>query len=457
VSPGKLARSSSARLQGRALGTTGLPPTSDIEACYYALKGEQCEILHEELELTVELESEEFIRRHELISRAFSPAAPVTTRELFSGRTKQITTLADVTFQVGQHALIYGERGVGKTSLARVMAVGITDHLGIHFTCSTADTFTEVWHRVLDDVQIATTRPGMGFGVEPETVLKTAGDFLGTTVSPESVRRALTVLAQLKPLLIFIDEFDRPRDPMIRTLFADTVKILSDQAVDATIVLIGVGDTIDELIAEHASIQRSLVQVQMPRMTKKELGQIVERGMDSADLEVDPGFVSHVALLSQGLPHYAHLLSQHGARAALDEGRTRVVGDDVGAAISRALEAAQESVKQHYHAATISSRKTLYPEVLLACALARKDDLGGFGATGVRDQLRKISHRDLDIPAFAAHLKAFVSDRERGGILQKRGPKGRFRYRFTDPLMPPYIVMRGIASGKIGGDGLESW
>jgi len=94
----------------------------------------------------------------------------------------------------------------------------------------------------------------------------------------------------------------------------------------------------------------------------------------------------------------------------------------------------------------------LYEEVLLACAMAKKDDLGEFGSGDLRDPLYKITGRNIEIPAFAAHLNAFSSDAEnerRGGVLVKRGTRARFRYRFLDPLMPPYVLMKGHSHGFI--------
>ena len=45
---------------------------------------------------------------------AFSPSAPIDSTDLFAGRTRQIERLLGAIFQRGQHAIIFGERGVGK-------------------------------------------------------------------------------------------------------------------------------------------------------------------------------------------------------------------------------------------------------------------------------------------------------------------------------------------------------
>ena len=47
----------------------------------------------------------------------FRPRTPVDESRLFAGRFEQVKTLVDVIYEPGGHAIIYGERGVGKTSL----------------------------------------------------------------------------------------------------------------------------------------------------------------------------------------------------------------------------------------------------------------------------------------------------------------------------------------------------
>lgn len=42
----------------------------------------------------------------------FSPGAPIDEGALLAGRGKQIDQLVEVLFQRGQHAILYGERGV---------------------------------------------------------------------------------------------------------------------------------------------------------------------------------------------------------------------------------------------------------------------------------------------------------------------------------------------------------
>ena len=56
-----------------------------------------------------------------LAGNVFKPRTPIAVRAFFAGRWAQITTLADAVGQTGLHVVIYGERGVGKTSMANVV------------------------------------------------------------------------------------------------------------------------------------------------------------------------------------------------------------------------------------------------------------------------------------------------------------------------------------------------
>jgi hypothetical protein len=62
--------------------------------------------------------------------------------------------------------------------------------------------------------------------------------------------------------------------------------------------------------------------------------------------------------------------------------------------------------------------------------------------------MQMITGKPYEIPSFAQHLNEF-SDPKRGNILKKIGASRRFRYRFSNPLMQPFVVMTGFADGKI--------
>jgi hypothetical protein len=225
---------------------------------------------------------------------------------------------------------------------------------------------------------------------------------------------------------------------------ADTIKMLSDYSVPATILLIGVADSVDELIQEHQSTERALVQVPMPRMSDDEVKEIIVRGLDRLKMTTDNDALDHMVSLSQGIPYITHLLALHTARAAAQANMTNISADHLSVGIERALAQWQQSIRSAYYEATKSPQPGhIYKEVLLACALAEVDDLRYFTAAAVRKPLRIITGRPYEIPNFARHLKE-LSGSIRGEILQRTGEKRRIRYRFASPILRPYIIMRGF-------------
>jgi hypothetical protein len=170
-------------------------------------------------------------------------------------------------------------------------------------------------------------------------------------------------------------------------------------------------------------------------------------------MTVEPAFTTDVVGLAQGLPNYVHLIAQNACRVALDEDRVDIHREDLDAAIGRSIESVQQSVLDTYHRATSSNRETLYKQVLLACALAKRDEKGTFGATDVRDELHRTTGTFRDLPAFAQHMNDFSGNGRRGGVLDKIGVNYRYRYRFRDPLLQPYVLMRGQIDGLLPNDG----
>jgi Cdc6-like AAA superfamily ATPase len=372
------------------------------------------------------------MQRMARVARAFTPAGPVDRLDMLAGRYEQTQDIVSAVSQRGQHVGLYGERGVGKTSLANVLgeffdAQALPNFQTAAVNCATDDTYGSLWKNILAELRV---------------------DAQEHELSPDAVRRELRDLDP--PALIKIDELDRLEDDEALTLLADTIKTLSDHSVPSTLVLVGVARSIGDLIGEHASIVRALVQIEMPRMTTKELFQILEKGCDEAGLTIRPDAAAEITLLSEGLPHYTHLLGLHAGQRVVQEDRTEITIGDVRASIPRAVE--RHTIQSDYQRATRSAHKdALFREVLLACALANKNRLGFFTAGSIRDPLEVFAGRRIDIPAFARHLSQFLES-ERGAVLQREGSPRRYFYRFSDPILQPYVVLTGLSEGLITED-----
>jgi len=400
------------------------------------------------------------VDRQATLAGLFSPAAPITEQQLFAGRQGQMDNLLHAIEQVGQHAVIFGERGVGKTSIAATMAANLrgTD-LPVLTTCDSTDSFSSIWRKTLEEIAVVHELPGVGFAPQASEVLATAADRLplDRDLTPNDVRKIAQEFDRFGDVIIVIDEFDNLDDGEAKGLFADTMKILSDRRLSTTLVLVGVADNVEELIAEHQSVERAIVQIPMPRMSTLELKEIIDR-IDNVGMSITEEAKERITRLSQGLPHYTHLLSKAAALAADERDSHLIEIGDVDKATEVAMQNAQEGIIRSYYRATMSSQGTLYPQVLLACALTRGDDLGYFSAADVRAPLAAILGKPIETRSFSRHLNQ-LSDQEaeRGTVLQKIGPPRKLRFRFLNPLLQPFVIMKGLADGLVDGETLQQF
>lgn len=404
------------------------------------------------------MDVDERVRRRIALARVFTPAAPVDEKDLFAGRIDQVNKLIDAIGQRGQHAIIYGERGVGKTSLANVLQQFLTaagqNVIALRFNADDTATFTSVWHGILAEATRPVSKKRAGLGATPS--IEQTPIPLPEKMSPDDVRRALLTFDPRSLPILIIDEFDKMPGDEVRSAFANTIKNLSDHSVNATVVIVGVGNTVDELLKEHQSIDRALVQIAMPRMTDDELRQIIDKGLKRVSMTIDSDAADHITALSQGLPYYTHLLTLHAGQQAVERDSSEILMSDVESAIKLGIEGASQSIRSDYEKATQSPQTgNLYRQVLLACALAKRTEMGFFPAANVREPLRVITRNaHIDIPNYAQHLHSF-STPERGAVLEKSGQKHRFVFRFRNPLMQPFVTMRGYAEGMIDSEMLR--
>lgn len=387
--------------------------------------------------------------RLEALDRSFRPNAPIRDEELFAGRSRQLVAVSDICQDPGRHGVIFGERGVGKTSLAYVTG-DYQKRLGniwLRVACDTSDDFVTIWSKFFEALGLLPKIRAEEYGAHGSLIELAEQIYQnGDTTSPSSVVKGLQVLAELVGVVVCFDEFDRVQDEQASILMADCMKTLSDQLIAATIIVVGVADTVDSLISGHLSIQRAMSQVRMPRMTAEEIEEIIDNGYRAAQLSMTDQVKTWLIEVPQGLPYFAHLVAREAGRNAIRSGRDQVEGQDWGAAVHEAVLLTDQSIVRTYSEAIASSHKTIFEEVVLAAAVAPKDDLGFFHPPDVRSPLSRIMNELYELPRYSNHLAQLCT---RGPILERRGGERRWRYRFVDPMMPPYAMLRGIESGKL--------
>src|ERR1700722_8963795 len=240
------------------------------------------------------------------LNRLFSaaPLSPLSIsssikRQMNPGRVPDVRLMLRAVRDPAKHILLYGERGVGKTSLSNTF--WLEEDSLIHPIISTrvpvypTDNFSSLWLRALREFAIA-MEP---YDCEIVTAVEKA--------TPDFVKKELQKAPPRTTPLIVVDEFDLLRDAEARELTAHLLKTLHDAAINVTILLVGVAENVDELIENHQSLRRVLCSVKLKRMGKSDLQNIITQRLRATPLEITEDALCAIISLSCGLPYYVQV------------------------------------------------------------------------------------------------------------------------------------------------------
>ena len=192
------------------------------------------------------------------LDQAFSPSSPILAKDFFSGRLTQIDEVVDSINERGQHVIVYGERGVGKTSFSNIIGSDLYGVIPVKVTCNRSDSFRGIWEKAFAKVRFEKSRNGIGYIPNTRTEEYQLDLFLpeDKEISSLDVQH---VLENVDTNLLFIfDEYDSILDEDVLLRVADTLKALSDNAPRVTIMLVGIAEDVTDLIGSHPSTERCL-------------------------------------------------------------------------------------------------------------------------------------------------------------------------------------------------------
>jgi Cdc6-like AAA superfamily ATPase len=371
---------------------------------------------------------------------AFTPAQPVVDRRMFAGRIDLLRALIDGIEDQRLHVVLYGDRGMGKTSTLHMLAQAAQEarYVVVYVPCSVSTDFNEFFRAVASEIPVlylsnfgptspAGERGAMMAEVLPEgpVTVRVASEFCGRITGTR--------------VLILLDEFDRTGSADFRRNVADFLKNLSDRSSRAQLVIAGVAANLTEIIAEIPSIQRNILAVEMRKMDPEELRELVSHGEQACGLVFDPKAVELIVAAADGFPYLASLLAQHAGLTALQDRRLVVRGGDVSDAIAEALSELKGRMSRRAQASVASLARDGAHKVLGRLAALVKLSNGTFSETDI-DSVQPT-------PEAAARCRTVLEMLAADGKLVERFEDefGR-QYRFVESAVPQYLWLMMMQS-----------
>lgn len=383
------------------------------------------------------------------VRSVFTPHQPINEANLLFGRKDELRRLVETLNTPGQHVLLYGERGVGKSSLANVATLVMKVSTGrtvLVKRCDRSDTFATILQTALKLVGADLTLAEVSRTDASSTTGSVTTPYLGGSrekaqevartyratggISPSTVAEAIADL----DVLLLIDEADAITKAEDRGQLAELIKLLSDSGSRMKIMVVGIAQTGSELTAAHPSVQRCLKETKLGRMTDTELKEVVTTGATLLNLKFAPEVVTAIVKLSAGYPHFTHLIALKCAEEAIVEDRSTVGVTDLRDALALAVEDAEGTLKRIY-GNSVRSASDMYRHIVASAASLPGEE---FSAASLRAAIESRTGSEISQGSLNNYFSQRLVSNDGSTIFRR---VGQGHYRFEDPRMPSYVRM----------------
>lgn len=320
----------------------------------------------------------------DLLGRYLSPENPIRTTEFLRGRTGELQTLDQELRHFRATPFIFGNRGVGKTSLARTAAQQVTaaDREHIYVACAPGARMLTILREIAIDLLATAVRLGNATEMSRKLELNiSANPGIKLTIESRTPRiepfhdvnaavRTLRDIDQLLPAarstVVIIDELEELNDDDRQDL-AFLIKQLGDQEFGVRFMLVGIAENVHELIGAHQSIPRYIKEVSLDPLSPQILMDIVKEAAHQVGVEVDEEVLIRIAIIGNGYPHFAHLMGKAILTGAVVAGSNDVTPVLYAEGVARAVNESIQQLRMAYDSAT-QRRDDIYKHLVWALA-----------------------------------------------------------------------------------------
>jgi Cdc6-like AAA superfamily ATPase len=386
-------------------------------------------------------EASRFTKARLTLRDVFTPAQPVTERSKFAGRLAVLARLIEILEDQRSHVVIYGERGIGKTSLVHILAdiARESRYLVVYASCGAFSSFEDIFRNVLEDIPQLYLRD-----IDPTALGEHQASVASRLPEGFDARQLGELLSQVTGtrVIVILDEYDRAESDQFRQSVAELIKNLSDRAARVQLVLAGVASNLQQLVGYIPSIRRNVIGLPMPRLSSEEVRALIRIGERSAGVEFSDDAVAAIESLSNGSPYLVRLVSHHASMHALDEERMRIELADVWAALDKVVDESAGRIDPRLIAAVEPFLDGPRQALTHAAARAASTPDGWFTP---EDALSLLDACPPD------RMSKELNEMTLAGVLERAAEGETARYRFREEPLPTYLWMR-IARDHAGAD-----
>lgn len=252
------------------------------------------------------------------LRHAFTPSHPVADSRLFAGRRRLLDKVVSLLEDQHLHLVLYGDRGIGKTSIMRVIAelAREAEYYVSYTSCGKDTRFDGLIRGLANRIPLlyhGEYDPTDG-AVEEGATLESL--FHSGEVTVADATAAFEHLHGTQ-FLFLLDEFDRVESGPVREQIAELIKNLSDRGVPVQFVIAGVASNLTALFSHIPSIRRNLIGMPVTRLELEETEQLLELGASRSDLSFGKAAKAKLISWSYGLPYIAQLIALHASISAI--------------------------------------------------------------------------------------------------------------------------------------------
>lgn len=398
------------------------------------------------------LSSELKIRKSK-VRDIFTPHTPIDEINHLFGREEDVKRMISIINSPGQHILVYGDRGVGKTSLAKTTCSLILNRIGKgnFFTksCDSGDSFSTLFIEPLEysgincflqnETRSSKQKGSAGLNVQVVSAgLESERESSTTYSNSLNLDSPSWVAQKLKKLdcIYLIHEVDTLVNEQDQHKLAELIKALSDSGSKFKIIIVGIAKTASELTSGHKSIQRCLKEIHLERMSDDDIRKFIVNGMNKIESKRIPNeeVVDKIVDISSGFPHFAHLICLKCAEIAVTNDRKFIelnMLDDALIEVAKDSESTLSNTLNTMLCTTKSPQE--YKLILLAASYFQKKDLR---SSELSKKIHELYGIDISTRTLSSRLSKLVKSYDNSTILTRITPGC---YAFSDPRMPSFI------------------